>query len=50
MCSKTGPISGDPKGTWTYNTYLQGVRDGGSKVEVVRAGRRLDWDGVRTDA
>jgi competence protein ComEC len=25
------------------------VRDEGSKVEVVRAGRRLDWAGVRAD-
>jgi competence protein ComEC len=42
-------VSGDPKGTLTYNTFLRGVRDEASKVEVVRAGRRLDWAGVRTD-
>jgi competence protein ComEC len=42
-------VSGDPKGTLTYNTFLRGVRDEDSKVEVVRAGRRLDWGGVQTD-
>jgi competence protein ComEC len=42
-------VSGDPKGTLTYNTFLRGVREEGSKVEVVRAGRRLDWGGVRAD-
>jgi competence protein ComEC len=42
-------VSGDPKGTLTYNTFLRGVRNEGSKVEVVRAGRRLDWGGVRAD-
>jgi competence protein ComEC len=42
-------VSGDPKGTLTYNTFLRGVREEGSKVEVVRAGRRLDWGGVRAE-
>jgi competence protein ComEC len=42
-------VSGDPKGTLTYNTFLRAVRDEGSKVEVVRAGRRMDWGGVRAD-
>jgi competence protein ComEC len=28
---------------------LRGKRNEGLKVEVVRAGRRLDWGGVRTD-
>jgi competence protein ComEC len=42
-------VSGDPKGTLTYNTFLRGVRDEGSKVEEVRAGRRLEWGGVRAD-
>jgi competence protein ComEC len=42
-------LSGDTKGTLTYNSFLRGVRDEGSKVEVVRAGRRLDWGGVRAD-
>jgi beta-lactamase superfamily II metal-dependent hydrolase len=35
-------LSGDDKGTLTYNSFLRGVRDEGSNVEVVRAGRRLD--------
>jgi competence protein ComEC len=42
-------ISGDPKGTLTYNSFLRGVRDEGSEVEVVRSGRRLQWGGVRAD-
>jgi beta-lactamase superfamily II metal-dependent hydrolase len=28
---------------------LRGVRDEGLKVEVLRAGRQMDWGGVRTD-
>jgi competence protein ComEC len=42
-------VSGDPKGTLTYNTFLRGARDEGSELEVVRAGRRMDWGGVRVD-
>ncbi len=42
-------LSGDTKGTLTYNSFLRGVRDEGSKVEVVRAGRRMEWGGVRAD-
>jgi competence protein ComEC len=42
-------VSGDPKRTLTYNTFLRGVRDEGSEFEVVRAGRRMDWGGVRAD-
>jgi competence protein ComEC len=42
-------VSGDPKGTLTYNTFLRGVRDEGSELEVVRAGRRMEWGGVRVD-
>jgi competence protein ComEC len=41
--------SGDPKGTLTYNTFLRAARDEGSEFEVVRAGRLLDWGGVRAD-
>jgi beta-lactamase superfamily II metal-dependent hydrolase len=40
-------ISGDPKGTLSYNSFVRGVREEGSKVEVVRAGRRLDWGSVQ---
>jgi competence protein ComEC len=42
-------VSGDPKGTLTYNSLLRGARDEGSEFEVVRAGRRMDWGGVRAD-
>ncbi len=42
-------LSGDPKGTLTYNSFLRGVREEGSEVEVVRSGRRLEWGGVRVD-
>ncbi len=42
-------VSGDPKGTLTYNSFMWGVRDEGSKVEVVRSGRRLEWGGVQAD-
>lgn len=42
-------VSGDPKGTLTYNAFLRGVRDEGSKVEEVRAGAVRDWGGVRVD-
>jgi competence protein ComEC len=41
--------SGDPKGTLTYGTFLRAAREEGSRLEVVRAGRLLDWGGVRTD-
>ena len=43
-------VSGDPKGTLTYNTFLRGVRDEGSRVQVVRSGYRMDWGGVQADA
>ena len=41
--------AGDPNGMLTCNSFLRGVREEGSKVEVVRSGRRLDWGGVRAD-
>jgi beta-lactamase superfamily II metal-dependent hydrolase len=43
-------VSGDPKGMLTYNTFVRGVRYGGSKLEVVRAGRRMDWGGMQAGA
>ncbi len=43
-------VSGDPKGTLTYNSFLLGVREESSKVEMVRTGYRMDWGGVRADA
>jgi competence protein ComEC len=42
-------VSGDPKGTLTYITFLRGVRDEESRVEEVRSGYRMDWGGVRAD-
>lgn len=42
-------LSGDEKGTLTYNAFLRGVRDEGSEVELARAGTRMDWGGVRAD-
>jgi competence protein ComEC len=42
-------VSGDPKGTLSYNSFLRGVRDEGSRVQVVRGGFRMDWGGVQAD-
>ncbi|HEX2729072.1 MAG TPA: ComEC/Rec2 family competence protein, partial [Rubrobacteraceae bacterium] len=42
-------LSGDDKGTLTYNSFLRGVRDEGSKVEITRAGEQMDWGGVRAN-
>jgi competence protein ComEC len=36
-------VSGDPKGTLTYSSFLRGVRKENSKVEVVRSGYLMDW-------
>jgi hypothetical protein len=38
-----------PKGTLTYNSFLRGVRDEGSRVREVRTGYRMDWGGVQAD-
>lgn len=42
-------LSGDPKGTLTYSTFLRAAGEEGSEVEVVRAGSLMDWGGVRAD-
>ena len=42
-------VSGDPKGTLTYNSFFRGVGDEGSRVEEVRNGYRMDWGGVQAD-
>ncbi len=42
-------LSGDTKGTSTFNAFLRAVRDEGSKVEEVRAGKRMDWGSARAD-
>jgi hypothetical protein len=43
-------VSGDEKGTLSYNSFLGAVGEEGSEVRVVRAGARMDWGGVRADA
>ena len=43
-------LSGDPKGTLTFNTFLRAAREEGSDTEVVRAGMLLDWGGVQANA
>ncbi len=43
-------LSGDPKGTATYNSFLRGVRDEGSTVEESRDGDVYDWGGTQADA
>ena len=43
-------LSGDPKGTLTFNTFLRAARDEGSDTEVLRAGMLMDWGGVQADA
>jgi competence protein ComEC len=42
-------VSGDPKGTLTYNSFLRGVGEEGSRVQEMRTGHRMDWGGVRAD-
>ena len=42
-------LSGDPKSTLTFDSFLRGARDENSDVEVLRAGSRMDWAGVRAD-
>ena len=42
-------LSGDPKGTLTYDTFLRAARVEGSEMEVLRAGMMMDWNGVRAD-
>lgn len=42
-------VSGDPKGTATYNAFLRGVRDEGSKVTEVRSGAVMYWGEARVD-
>ena len=43
-------LSGDPKGTSTYNSFLRAVRDEGSEVVESRAGMRMDWGATTADA
>jgi beta-lactamase superfamily II metal-dependent hydrolase len=41
-------VSGDPKSTLSYNSFLRSGREEGSEVEVVRTGRWLDLGAVRS--
>ena len=42
-------LSGDTKGTSTFNTFLRAVRDEGSRVIESRDGMRMDWGGTTVD-
>ena len=42
-------LSGDPKGTATYDSFLRGVRDEGAVVEESRDGDVYDWGGTQAD-
>ena len=42
-------LSGDPKGTSTFNAFLRGVGDEGSEVVESRAGMRMEWGDTRAD-
>ncbi len=42
-------LSGDPKGTSTYNSFLRAVQDEGSEVVESRAGMQMDWGTTRAD-
>jgi competence protein ComEC len=42
-------LSGDTKGTSTFNAFLRGVRDEGPDVEEVRAGKRMGWGSTQAD-
>lgn len=42
-------LSGDPKGTSTYNSFPRAVRDEGSEVLESRAGMWVDWGGATAD-
>lgn len=45
----TAYLSGDPKGTATFTTFLRAVRDEGSEVVESRAGVQMDWGGTQAD-
>ena len=42
-------LSGDTKGTSTFNTFLRGVRDEGSRVVQARDGMRMAWGETTVD-
>jgi beta-lactamase superfamily II metal-dependent hydrolase len=42
-------LSGDPKGTSTYNSFLHAVWDEGSEVVESRTGMRMNWGSTTAD-
>ncbi len=42
-------LSGDRKGTSTFDAFLRRARDEGWRVEEVHAGYQTDWGGARVD-
>jgi competence protein ComEC len=42
-------VSGDTKGTTTFNAFLRGVQDEGSQVIEARDGMRTDWGSTTVD-
>ena len=42
-------LSGDPKGTSTYNAFLHAAREEGSEVVESRAGMQMEWGDTRAD-
>ena len=42
-------VSGDTKGTSTFNAFLRGVRDEGSRVVEARDGMEMDWGDATVD-
>ena len=42
-------LTGESRGSLTFNNFLRAVRDEGVKPTLVRAGGQMDWGGVRAD-
>ena len=42
-------LSGESRGSLTFNNFLRAVRDKGVKTTKVRAGYQIDWGGVEAD-
>lgn len=42
-------LSGESRGSLTFNNFLRAVRDKGVKTTKVRAGYQMDWGGVQAD-
>ncbi|MCA1730613.1 MAG: hypothetical protein LC751_14780 [Actinobacteria bacterium] len=46
---RTVYLSGDTKGTSTFNAFLRGVQEEGSQVVEARAGMQMDWGDTTVD-